>query len=162
MPCDLLPCLLYGPARYLPVWRRSRSLLEYLPIPDSAFTRIARQLEILRQFKRVDRTGIFTEPTEHAAREVVGKRRQFLPPSLLVPQAAYHNQVFRTRQRAKIAGDAESFVCVRVEIEPRRAPIALSYSGSLRGVLLGVDVPWILMPERDPHPLQQIHQQDLL
>jgi hypothetical protein len=65
-------------------------------------------------------------------------------------------------QRAKIAGDAESFIYVRVDIEAWRAPIAFSYSGPLRRILRGVNVFRILMPERDPQALQQIHQQDLL
>jgi hypothetical protein len=40
--------------------------------------------------------GIFTEPTEHAAREVVGKRRQFLPPSAsCLPQSGFPNMPAR-------------------------------------------------------------------
>src|SRR5262249_49798356 len=84
----------------LRVLRRSRSLLEHLPIPDSVFSRMASQLKVLRQFECIHRTGILTEPTEHAARNVVGKSRQVLAVGLLVAQAGYHNQVFRTGQRA--------------------------------------------------------------
>src|SRR6266852_4275161 len=107
-----------GPMYFLHVLRRSRSLLEHLPIPDSAFARIARQLEILRQFKCIHRTSILTEPAEHAAREVVGKSREVLAARLLVPHAVYHDQVFRTGQRVKIAGDTESLISAGIDIEP--------------------------------------------
>src|SRR5229473_1080909 len=95
------------PTYSLLVLRRSRSLLKHLSVPDSTFACIARQLEVLGQFKGIHRTGILTEPTEHAAREVVGELRQVLATGLLVPHAGYHNQVLRTGQRAEIAGDAE-------------------------------------------------------
>jgi hypothetical protein len=36
---------------------------------------VARQLEVLGQLKRIHRTGILTEPTEHATQQVVGERR---------------------------------------------------------------------------------------
>src|SRR5437899_785628 len=77
------------------VLRRSRSLFKRLSVPDSTFSCVARQLEVLGQLKRIHWTGILTEPTEHAAREVVGELRQVLATGLLVPHAGYHNQIFR-------------------------------------------------------------------
>src|SRR5215472_5817946 len=141
---------------------RSRSFLEHLSIPDSAFACIGRQLEVLCQFKSIHWTRILTEPTEHAARKVVGKRRQVLAVGLLVPNTRHDNQVFRAGQRAKIAGDAESFIIVGINIEPWCAPITFSYFRPLGRVLLSVNVLWILIAERDPKRLKQIHQQDLL
>src|SRR5271165_825813 len=132
------------------VLRRSRSLLKHLPVPDSAFACVTRQLEVLGQLKRIHRTGILAEPTEHAAREVVGERRKVLVMGLLVAHAGYDNQVFRTGKRTKIAGDAESFVRVWIDIEPRRTAIAFRYFGPLRRILLSVNVLWILIPEGDP------------
>src|SRR5712692_4835639 len=142
------------------VLRRSRTLLEHLPIPDSAFSCIARQLEVLCQFKRIHRTGILTEPTEHAARKVVGKRRQVLAASLLVPYAGHHNQVFRTGQGAKIAGDAKSFISVGINVEPWRAPIAFSYFGPFGWVLFGVDIFGTLIAKCNPQPLEQVDEKD--
>jgi hypothetical protein len=147
-----------GSTHLLRVLRWSRSLLKHLSIPDSPFPCVARQLEVLRQFKGVHGTGILTEATEHAAREVVGKRRQVFAASLLVSHACYHDQIFRAGQRAQIAGDAESFISVRIDVESWRAPIAFCYSGPLSRILLGVDVLWILIPECDPQPLKQIYQ----
>src|SRR5215813_8260306 len=69
---------------------------------------------------------------------------------------------FPDRQCAKIAGDAESFISVGIDIEPWCAPKAFSYSGPLRRILLRVDVLRILVAERDPQRLKQINQQDLL
>ena len=82
------------------ILRGSRSLLKHLPVPDSTFA----GSEVLGQLKR-----IVAEATEHTAREVVGKCCQ-----VLVVGSARRwadNQVFRDK-RAKIAGDAESFICV--------------------------------------------------
>src|SRR5260370_32353532 len=98
------------------VLRRSRSLLKHLPVPDSTFACVARQLKVLGQLKRIHRTGILAEPTEHAAREVVGERGQILVMGLLVAHAGYSNQVFRAGKRAKIARDAERFVRVGRDI----------------------------------------------
>src|SRR5258707_15696434 len=89
------------PMYFLRVLRRSRSLFEHLPIPDSAFACIARQLEVLRQFKCIHRTGILTEPTEHAAREVVGKSREVLAAGVLCPHAVYPDHALPPRLRAK-------------------------------------------------------------
>src|SRR5262249_27497968 len=121
----LLPSAM-EPTYSLLVLCRSRSLLQHLAIPDSAFACIARQLEVLGQLKSIHRTGILTEATEHAAREVVSERRQVLATGLLVPLAGHHNQVLRAGQRAKIAGNAECFIGVGIDIEPWRTPIAFS------------------------------------
>src|SRR5215831_2131614 len=132
------------------VLRRSRSLLKHLSVPDATFACVARQLEVLGQLKRIHRTGVLTEPAEHAAREVVGERRQVLAARLLVAHAGYYDQILRTGQRAKIAGDAECFIGIGIDIEPWGTPVAFSYFGPLRRILFSVDVLWILIPERDP------------
>src|SRR5215471_12476593 len=139
-----------GPTYPLLVLRRYRSLLKHLSVPDATFACVARQLEVLGQLKSIHRTGVLTEPTEHAAREVVGERRQVLATGLLVPHAGYHNQVFRAGQRAKIAGDAKRFIGVGIDIESWRTPIAFGYFGPLRRILLSVDVFGTLIPERNP------------
>src|SRR5260370_27491333 len=96
------------------VLRRPRSLLKHLAVPDSTFACVARQLEVLGQLKRIHRTRILAEPTEHTAREVVGEPGQILVIDLLVAHAAYYNQVFRAGKRAKIPGHADSFVSIGI------------------------------------------------
>src|SRR5260370_29695254 len=66
------------------VRRRPRSLLKHLAVPDSTFACVARQLEVLGQLKRIHRTGILAEATEHTARQVRGRRGQILVMGLLV------------------------------------------------------------------------------
>ena len=61
----------------------------------------------------------------------------------------------------KIAGDAESFISVGIDIEPWCAPKAFSYSGSFRRILLRVDVLRMLIPESHPEPLEEVYQEDL-
>ena len=73
--CAILLSRSNGPTYFLLVLDRSRSLLKHLSVPGSALACVARQLEVLGQLKRIHRTGILTEPTEHATQQVVGERR---------------------------------------------------------------------------------------
>src|SRR5437868_2001922 len=69
--------------------RRLRALFQRLPVPDRAFTRVIRQLEILRQFERVRRTSVFAQSAEHAPAQVVRERGEFFAARLLVALARH-------------------------------------------------------------------------
>ena len=77
---------------------------------------------------------------------------------MLVPYAGHHNQVFRTGQRAKIAGDAKSFISLGINVEPGRPPIAFRYFGPFGWVVFGVDVFGALMAKCNPQALEQVDQ----
>ncbi len=147
---DLLPLVRCG----------LRPFFQRLAIPDKSVARVAGQFKILREFERVSWTRIFAQPAEHAAAQVVGKVREFLAAGFFVAFAGDHNQVFRTRQRAQITGDAHRFVGIWVDVQARRASETLGHLRPLQRILLGIDFLRILIAEGDLQPLQQVDQED--
>jgi len=146
--------------RLFAVLRGLGTFFERLAIPDPTFASVAGQLEILREFESVDRTGIFTEAAEHAAAQIVGEVGEFLTASLLVARARDHDQIFRASQCAQVAGNAHGFVGVRVDVEAGRATVALRHLRALHRILLGVNLSRILVAERDLQPLEKVDQKD--
>jgi len=142
------------------VQRGLRTFFQCLAIPDPAFARIASEFEILSEFERVHRAGIFTEAAEHAAAQVVGEIRQLLAAGLLVAGAGDYDQILRAGQRAQIAGDAHGLVGIGVDVKPRRAAIALGHLRPLQRILLGIDLLGILIAEGNFQSLQKIDEED--
>src|SRR5882672_5231091 len=60
--------------------RRCRALFEPVSVPDGAFAREIRHLEILRQLQRIRRARILAQPAEHAPRSVIRKKGEHLAP----------------------------------------------------------------------------------
>ena len=142
------------------ILRRLRTFFQRLAVPDPAFAGVAGEFEILREFERVDGTGIFAEAAEHAAAQVVGEVGEFLAAGLLVARAGDHDQIFRAGQRAQVAGDAHGLVGVRIDVEPGRAAIALGHLRPLHGILLGIDFLGILIAEGDLQSLQKVDKKN--
>src|SRR6202451_2585734 len=133
----------------LPILGRLWTLFPRLAFRDGSFAGIAGELEVLGQFQRIHGTGVLAEPTEHATAQVVGKVGEFLAAGLLVACARDHDEVLRTGERAQIAGNAHGLVGIGIHIQPRRAAIALGYLRPLQRILLGINLPWILVAKRD-------------
>src|SRR5208337_3174762 len=105
--CFLLSAFYFLVSAFLPcIPHGLRSLLQRLPVPDHSFPRIVGYLKVLSQFQRVHGASVLAQATEHAARKVIGEGCQSLL-AVFGPGPSHHNQVFRTRQRAEVAGDAE-------------------------------------------------------
>jgi hypothetical protein len=139
-------------ARYwlLSVHRWQWTFFQSLSIPDHAFPGIAGEFEILGQLERIGGAGIFAEPAEHAPAKIVGKGREFLASRFLVAFAGDHDQVFRARQRAQVARDAEAFAGIRIDVQARRSAISLGHLWPFQRILLGVDLFGILISESYP------------
>src|SRR6516162_10086114 len=93
---------------------RRWAFFQSVPVPDRAFAAVIRHFKILRQLQRIGRAGIFAQPAEHAPRRIIRKRGQHLSPRRVVAFPSHHDQVFRARQRAKVASDAERLSSLRV------------------------------------------------
>src|SRR5713226_5064251 len=130
------------------VARRCGPFLEAVTVPDGPFAGVVGHLEILSQLEAVRRAGVFTQPAKHATRSVVGKESEDFPASGLVALPPDHNEVFRARQRAEVAGDAQRLPRLRVLVQTRRAAIAFGHHGPLEGILLGINVLGVLIAER--------------
>src|SRR6266404_4939104 len=106
---------------------RLASLLEHLAVPNEAGARIGCQLKVLSQFQARSRAGLLAERTEHAARSVKDKfvEHFFLARLAGDDDLDVHRQyvyaIFRTSNRAKVAGDAKRVVRFRIHVESRRA-----------------------------------------
>src|SRR5687768_13807331 len=89
------------------------SLFEHLAIPDETSARIGSEFKILCQLKTVCRTGFLTQGAEHATRSVEDKfvehlfATRFARDGDLDVHRQHVDTVFRTRERAQIACDAE-------------------------------------------------------
>jgi len=94
----------------------SRPDFEPMTVPNGAFAAVAGQLEILREFEAICGASIFAQAAEHAARGIVRKRGEHFPARGIVALPAHYNQIFRAGQRAKVAGDAERFARLRIDI----------------------------------------------
>src|SRR6267142_587657 len=161
--------LLRGHRRIIPLfsalWNASSAripggrgaLFEPVPVPDCAFAREVRHLEILRQFQRIRGASILAKPAEHAPRSVVGKKSEHLAPRGVIPLPAHHNQVLRACQCAQIAPDAQRLAGLRIVVQPWRAAIALRHHRPLQRILLGDNVLGILRPKSDCQALQKIN-----
>src|ERR1035437_9970048 len=114
-----------GMGRLLLVDGGLRTLLEFLAVPDHTFAGEARKLEILGEFERIGGASIFAQAAEHAAAQVVGKIGELFAARLFIALAGNHDQVFWTSQGAQIAGNAQRFAGVGVDVQPRRAAVAL-------------------------------------
>src|ERR1035438_6630281 len=146
-----------------PVWAllgRLGTFFEHLAIPDGAFAGVAGQFEVLRQLERVHRASVFAQPAEHAAGCVVDEGRQLFALGLLVALAGDHDEVLRAGQRAQVAGNAQRLAVVRVDVEPRRAAIALADFGPLGRILLRVDTLGVLVAKGHPQALEEVYEKD--
>jgi hypothetical protein len=137
------------------------TFFQRLAIPDPALTSIAGEFEILRKFERVHGTGVLAEAAEHAAAQIVSKVGEFLAAGVLVARTRNHDQIFRARQRAQVAGNAHGLVGIGVHVQPGRAPVTLGHLRPLHGILLGINFLGILIAERDPQSLKQVNQENL-
>jgi hypothetical protein len=142
------------------VMRRGRANFQTVPVPDGAFAAETGHLEILRQFQAISWAGVFAQTAEHAARSVIRKCSQNFAPCGVVPQPSHHNQIFRACQRAQIAGNAKRFAGFGIDVQSRRPAIPLGHHRPLLRILLGGNVLRSLVTERDPHALEQVHQED--
>src|SRR6266853_252538 len=137
-----------GEGRLLSVHGGLRTLLERLEVPDHAFARVVRELEILGEFKGVGRASIFAQAAEHATAQVVGEFQELFAAGFFIALAGNNNQVFRAGHRTQVAGNAESLVRIRVNVQPRRAPVPLGYLRPLQGILLSINFLGMLISER--------------
>jgi hypothetical protein len=135
-------------------WRGA--FFEPVAVPYRTFAAIISHLEILSELQRVGGTSIFAQSAEHAARGVVGEKRQNFSPCGVVSLPANHDQVFRARERAQIACDTQRLSGFWVLVQARRTTVTFRHHGAFERVLLGVNVARKLRPERDAHTLQKI------
>ena len=128
-----------------------------MPVPNCAFARVGGHFKILRELQTVSGASVLTKSAKHAARGVVGECRQDLAPRGVVALPANDDQVLRAGQRTKIASNAQRLAGFRVDIEPGRAAIALGNHRSFQGILLGIDVLWVLRAEGEQQTLPEVH-----
>ena len=141
------------------VHRRVRALFQLLAIPDGAFACVACHFEVLSQFKRVRRTGVFTQTAEHAAADVVREMGEFFASRRRIAFTAYDDEVLRAGKRAQIASNAQSLIAVRVVVQTRSAAISLGYLRALQWILFSVSLPRILVAEGTIHTRKEIEKQ---
>src|SRR5580704_13132228 len=115
--------------------RRRGALFQPVTVPDGTFTGIGGHLKVLRKLEAIGGAGIFTKAAKHAARSVVGERRQHFTASEVIALPAHHDQIFRASQRTQIAGNTQGFARLRIDIQARGAAIALGNHGPLERVL---------------------------
>ena len=139
------------------VSRRSRSLLEPMPVPDCAFTRVGGHFEILRELQTIGRASVLTKSAKHAARGVVCECRQDLTSRGVVALPANDDQIFRAGQRTKIASNAQRLAGFWIDIEAGRAAIALRNHRPFQGILLSIDVLWVLRAKGEQQALPEVH-----
>ena len=133
---------------------------ETMPIPDGAFARVIGHLEILGEFEAIRGASVFAQAAEHAARRVVSEGSENFAASGVVAKPAHDDKILRARERAEIAGDAQRFARLWIHVQARRAAIALGHHGTFERILLGINILGRLIPERQPHPLEQIHEEE--
>ena len=150
-----------GRGRLLSVHGGLRTLLERLEVPDHAFTRVVRELEILGEFKGVGRTSIFAQAAEHTPAQVVGEFQELFAAGFFVALAGNNNQIFRAGHRAQVAGNAESLVGIRIDVQPRRSSVSLGYLRPLQRILLSINFLGMLISERHAKSLDQVDQKHL-
>src|SRR5260370_23727647 len=140
---------------------RLRTLFQRLEGPDHAFAGVVRELEILGKFERIGRASIFAQTAEHATAQVVGEFYELFAAGFFIALAGNNDQVFRAGHRAQVGGNRESLVGIGVDVQPRRASVALGYLRPLQRILLGVDFLGMLISERHAKSLHQVHQKHL-
>jgi hypothetical protein len=147
--------------RLLAVNRGLRPLFERLEVPDHPFAAIVGEFKVLGEFQRVRWAGVFAQAAEHAAAQIVGKLRELFATRLLIAFTGNNDEVFGTSHRAQITGNAERLVGIRIDVQPRRAPVTFSNLWTLERILLGVDLFGILIAERYAESLNQVYQEHL-
>ena len=136
------------------------ALLKHLARKDRSFTGVERQFEVLRELECIGRASILTQSAIHAAAEVVGEVRQLLAARDRIALAADDDQLLGTSQSAEIAGDAQSLVCLGIDVETRSAAKALGNLRSLKRILLGVSLLWRLRAKSYAESLQKIQERE--
>src|SRR5581483_2022337 len=144
--------------RLFPVLGWLRTTLQRFPIPDSALPSVVGQLEILRKFERIRRTSILAKSAEHAATQVVGEGGKLLAARFFIALTGDNDQVLGSGQSTQVASNAHGLVGVRIDIETWSPPVSLGDLWPLQGVLLGIDLLWILITERDTQTFEQVEQ----
>src|SRR5208337_2965527 len=91
--------------------------------------------------------------------KVIGEGRQSLL-AVLGPCPSHHDQVFRTSQRAEVAGDAECLAGFRVVVQARGAPVAFRDHGALQRILFSAGGAGALVGKRQPQALNEVNQED--
>jgi hypothetical protein len=142
------------------ILRGLRTLFQGFAIPYPAFAGIAGEFEILREFERVDGTGVFTEAAEHAAAQIVGEVGKFFAARVLVAGAGDDDEIFGTCDSAEVAGDTHRLVGIGIDIKAGGSAIALGDLRALQRVLFGIDLPGILITEGDLQSLKKIDEED--
>ncbi len=138
---------------------RLRPFLQRLAIPDHALAAEIRKFKILGEFERIGWASIFAEAAKHATAKIVGKVYKLFAARLLITLAGYNDQILGAYQCAQIAGNAQTFVSVWIDVQPRRSSVALGYLWPFQGILLGIDFLGILIPERHAESLDEVHQE---
>ena len=137
-----------------------RSDFETMPIPNGAFPCVIGHLEILGEFEAIRGAGIFAQAAEHAARRVIRKRREHFPASGIIAKPAHDDQILGTSESAEVAGDTQRFARLWIHVQARRTSVTFGDHGALQRILLGVNILGRLITERQPHPLEQIHEEE--
>ena len=135
------------------------TLFERLAIPDHALASVIREFKILGEFESIGWARIFAEAAKHATAKIVGKVHKLFAACLFIALAGYNDQILGADQRAQIAGNAQTFVGVGVDVQPGRASVAFVYLWPFQGILLGVDFLRILIPEGHAESLDEVHQE---
>ncbi len=140
--------------------RGRRPNFQSVAVPNRALAREVRHLEILRQFQAIRGASVFAEATKHAARSVIRKSGEDFAASGVVAMPSDDDQILRAGQRAKIARNAQRFARFRIHVKARRAAETLGNHRPLKRILLGVNFLGVLVAERQPHSLQEIHHEN--
>jgi hypothetical protein len=142
------------------VMRGGGADFQAMTVPDGAFAAVVGHLEILGQFEAIGGAGVFAEAAEHAAGGVVGEGGEDFSAGGVVAQPANYDQIFRARERAKIAGNAERFAGFGVDIQARGAAITFGDHGALLRILFRVYVLGRLVAKSEPHAFEEVYQKD--
>ena len=107
----------------------------------------------------ISRTGVLTKSAKHAAAKVVGEGGELLATGGGIAFTADHNQVLRTGEGAKVAGNAQGFIGIGIDVEPRRSPIPFRNLRALQRILLGIDLLGVLITKGYREALEEIEEQ---
>jgi hypothetical protein len=67
--------------------------------------------------------------------------------------------VLRTGECAEIAGNTKCFAGIGIHVKPRRSAVTLCNLGPLERILLGINLPWILITKCHDQASKQVQQE---